>query len=192
MKLAILLLAALPATGQLRVTAQTLSAPTTRAMFGALPRQVTAASVQACNQTSEALTVPLARIVQQVRLTDGWSILPRDAALVIVSQAQGRGKWATAFRYVGAATGTVSTLSTLQIIKPNTTIGSWIIIATAIVGVASSQFSQAATTHNLLAVSSEALPDPLQLPALGCASGITLVERVEGARAVDFPMTLGK
>ena len=190
MKPFILLLAALPCYGQLRITAQTLSAPTTRAMFGPLPNQVTAASVQACNQSSEAVTVPLARLVQQVRLTDGLTILPRDAALVVVAQSQGRGKWATAGRYIGATTGTVSVLSTLQIIKANNAIGASIIFATAIAGVAAQQFGAAAATHNLLAVSSEALPDPLQLPPAGCATGITLVESVPGSRSVDFSMPL--
>jgi hypothetical protein len=174
------------AQSDVRVTAQTLSQSTTRAMFGRLPKAVTAASVQTCNQTPNALTVPLERLVQQVKLTNGLTILPRDAALVVVSQAQGSGRTATALRYLGAGASTVGVLTALQVIKPGTGWGAAVVLWTTVAGVIGQQYAGAATTHNLLAISSEALPDPLLLAPAGCVSGIALVESDPSAKSLDI------
>jgi hypothetical protein len=161
-------------------------------MFGRLPKQISAAAVQTCNQTGDALTVPLARLMQEVRVTQGITVLPRDASLVVIAQAQGQSRWNTAIRWIGAASGTVSTLSVLGIIKPNTLIGSWIIFGTAIIAVAGQQANSAHSTHSLLAITSESLPDPLQLPAAGCATGIVLVEHDSTQKNIDLSLNVPK
>lgn len=175
-------------TPDLRVTAQTLSGKTTSAMFGRLPKAVTAAAVQVCSNLPTALTIPQARIVQQVKAANGYTILPKDSAIVVIAESQGKTKLNTSLR-VGLTAVELAAIasgwSSLSVTIKNTLTSAALSGASAL-----NVFSQELPTHTYLTFASEMLPDPIVLPPGGCSSGFSLVESNSDSKAVDFPMTL--
>jgi hypothetical protein len=172
---------------QIHVTADLLSPQTTTAMFGKLPKPYSAASVSVCNQTNTPQTIALALAAQQTRLA-GIVLLPRDAALSVIAAAQGSSKGSkilrasiTAVQLAAIAAGWSTLSSTL---KDSLT-------SAALAG--SSAISILRTnipTHTFLVFTNEALPDPLQLAALGCATGTVIVETTTTASQVDATVIL--
>jgi hypothetical protein len=172
---------------QIHVTADLLSAQTTTAMFGKLPKPYSAASVSVCNQTNTPQTIALALAAQQTRLS-GIVMLPRDAALSVIAAAQGSSKGSrilrgsiTAVQLAAIAAGW-STLSTTM----KDTLTSAALAGSSAVSI----FSTNIPTHTYLVFTNEALPDPLQLAALGCATGTVIVETTTSASQVDATVTL--
>ena len=197
MKLALLsVFLALPALAQtpdqktpdLRITAQALSGQTTSAMFGRLPKSVTAAAVQVCSNLATAVTVPQARVVQQVKSTNGYTILPKDSAIVVIAESQGKSRLSTGLRVgvtvvelAAIASGWSSLSSTIK-----NTLESGALSGASALNV----FSQQIPTHAYLTFASEMLPDPIVLPPGGCSAGFALVEANAGAKSIDFVMML--
>lgn len=181
MKLILIYFLALTAAAQdvpdaLHVTAELLLKPTTKAMFGQLPKAYGAASVGICNDTDTTQTVPLMRVAQQIRIVNGPTLLPKDVAIAVIAAAQGKSFWNTALRVsvaavsLAAIAGGWSGLNTTWkgILTDGSLTGNQLI---AVIG-------SAIPTHVLLSLSQESLPDPLQLSPRGCVSGIVLVENV--------------
>jgi hypothetical protein len=167
---------------QIHVTADLLSPQTTAAMFGKLPKPYTAATVTVCNQTNAPLTIPLALAAQQTRLS-GVVLLPRDAALSVIAAAQGSSTGSrilragiTAIQLAAIAAG----WSTLSSTVKNTLTSSALAGSSAV-----SILSTTIPTHTYLVLANEALPDPMQLAAVGCATGTVIVETPTGTTKVD-------
>lgn len=167
---------------QFHVTADLLSQPTTFAMFGRLPKPYSAASVSVCNQTNVPVTMALALAAQQTRLS-GVVLLPRDAALSVIAAAQGSSVGSkllragiTAVQLAAIAAG----WSSLGSAAKNTLTSAALAGSSAV-----SILSSTIPTHTYLVFTNEALSDPLQLPALGCATGTVIVETTSSAMKVD-------
>lgn len=173
----------------LRITASTLSATTTKAMFGKLPKAYQSAAVGICNQSNAALTVPQMRVAQQVKLTNGMVVLPRDVAITVIAAAQGSTTGAKIFRTSVAAIELAAIASSWAGISESikATFSNLALAG----GAALPVFSTAIPTHTYLTFDHEALPDPLNLSALGCAAGIAIVENA-GSKNFDFTMELPK
>lgn len=175
------LLFAVAAYAQVTVSADLLSPQTTAAMFGRLPKQYAAAGVSICNDSTSLINMPLARAAQQVRAT-GIVLLPRDAALSVIAAAQGSSLTSRVFRggvavvqLTAIAAGWSGLSSTVKgILSSASGVG------TAALGIASTQIP----THTLLTFANEVLPDPVQLPVAGCASGIVIVELMKDQSVV--------
>lgn len=160
--------------GQIQVTADLLSIQTTTSMFGRLPKTYNAAAVSVCNQGSTPITIPLALAAQQVRPT-GYIMLPKDAALSVIAAAQGSSVGSKVLRG-GIAAVQIAAIaagwSTLSVTVKNT------VTSAALAG--ASVVSVLGTTipsHTYLTFDHESLPDPMQLAALGCVSGVVVVEK---------------
>jgi hypothetical protein len=172
---------------QFRVTADLLSPQTTAAMFGKLPSRYSAANVSVCNQTNAPLTMALSLAAQQTRLS-GIVLLPRDAALTVIAAAQGSSTGTrilrlgiTAVQMAAIAAG----WSGLTTAMKNT------LTSAALAGSSTlSVMSTTIPTHTYLVFTNEALPDPLTMPALGCAAGTVIVEPATGATRVDAIVSL--
>lgn len=198
MKLAVALLFAMTLQAQdLRVTAQLLHGAA-EAMFGKLPKTIAAAQVQVCSNAPAQVTVPLARLTQQVRLTNGATVLMGDAALAVVASAQGSSPLQTTLRVAAGVDAGVKGLVIVGAVQPNTSWGAAMTMADGLIQLSSAIIGGVATGHQLLSIGREMLPDPLNLPALGCANGYAIVEfptAVKNKAAVppiDFSMTLPK
>lgn len=172
---------------QIHVTADLLSPQTTAAMFGKLPKPYSAASVSVCNQTNTPQTIALALAAQQTRLS-GVVMLPRDAALSVIAAAQGSSKGSkilrgsiTAVQLAAIAAGWSTLTATMK-----DTLTSAALAGSSAVSILSTNIP----THTYLVFTNEALPDPLQLAALGCASGTVIVETTTTASQVDATVTL--
>lgn len=156
-------------------------------MFGRLPKPVTAAAVQVCSNSTTPLSVPQARVIQQVRaISGGYTILPKDAAIMVVAAAQGGSALKTALR-IGAGITEIAAIaagwSGLSVTIKGT------LTATALSGSAGiNVLASAIPTHTLLTIASEMLHDPLMLPSLGCESGYALVEADKASDTIDFSM----
>jgi hypothetical protein len=172
---------------QIHVTADLLSPQTTTAMFGKLPKTYSAASVSVCNQTNKPQTIALALAAQQTRLS-GIVLLPRDAALSVIASSQGSSKSSRILRgsiaavQLAAIAAGWSTLSTTM----KDTLTSAALAGSSAVSILSTSIP----THTYLVFTNEALPDPLQLSALGCATGTVIVETTTSASQVDATVSL--
>jgi hypothetical protein len=172
---------------QIHVTADLLSPSTTAAMFGKLPKPYSAANVSVCNQTNAPLTIALALAAQQTRLS-GVVMLPRDAALSVIAAAQGS---ATGSRILRASITAVQLAaiaagwSTLSSAFKNALTSAALAGSSAV-----SILSTTIPTHTYLVFTNEALPDPLQLAAFGCATGTIIVETATGTTKVDAVVSL--
>jgi hypothetical protein len=181
------ILAASVSAQQIHVTADLLSPQTTTAMFGKLPATYHAANVVACNQTNSPLTIPLALAAQQTRLS-GVVLLPQDAALSVISGAQ------------GSSTSSKVVRGGLAVVQLAAIAAGWSTLSStykALLTSASLSGSSAISvlaftipTHTYLILQHEALPDPLQLAALGCATGTVIVESTTSNAKVDTTITL--
>jgi len=172
---------------QIHVTADLLSPQTTAAMFGKLPKSYNAANVSVCNQTNAPLTVALALAAQQTRLS-GVVMLPRDAALSVIAAAQGSSTGSKILRggiTVVQLAAIGAGWSTLSSAMKNTLTSAALAGSSAV-----SILSTTIPTHTYLVFTNEALPDPLQLSALGCATGTVIVETTTGNTAVDAMVNL--
>lgn len=182
----ILLAVSVGAPAQIRVTADLLSPQTTAAMFSKLPKPYSAASVAVCNQAASPVTIPLALAAQQVRLS-GVVMLPKDAALSVIAAAQGSTAWNKALRggiaavQIGAIAAGWSSLSATV---KNTLTSAALAGSSAI-----SVLSTTIPTHSFASLLNESLPDPLQLSALGCSTGIVLVEATT-TRGIDSTVAI--
>lgn len=172
----------------LHISAQTLSTATTKSMFGRLPKAVTAAAVQICNETAVPQTVALGRISQQAKLSNGMTLLPRDAALSVIAASQGGTIGQRIFRGAVAATELAAIATGLSAVS--LTVKAVLTSAAIAGGQTIAVLSQAIPTHTYLTFDHESLPDPLQVPATQCASGIVLVESDSTAKSLDFSMPL--
>lgn len=177
-----------PLEGQkIHVTADLLSPRTTAAMFGRLPKPYSAASVSVCNQTNVPLTIALALAAQQTRLSN-VVMLPRDAALSVIAAAQGSSIGSKLLR------GTVTAVQLAAIAAGWSTLSSTMkntLTSAALAGASGvSILSTTIPTHTYLVFTNEALPDPLQLAALGCATGTVIVENTTGTPKVDAMTSL--
>jgi hypothetical protein len=184
------LLSVLPApleAQQIHVTADLLSPQTTTAMFGRLPKPYSAASVSVCNQTNTPVTIALALAAQQTRLS-GVVMLPRDAALSVIAAAQGSSIGSRLLR------GTVTAVQLAAIAAGWSTLSSTMkntLTSAALAGASGvSILSTTIPTHTYLVFTNEALPDPLQLAALGCATGTIIVETTTSTTKVDAMTSL--
>ncbi len=172
---------------QIHVTADLLSPQTTAAMFGRLPKIYSAANVSVCNQTNDPLTVALALAAQQTRLK-GIVMLPRDAALSVIAAAQGSSAGNKLLRggitivQMAAIAAGWSGLSTTM----KNTLTSGALAGSSAVSILNTTIP----THTYLVFANEALPDPLQLAALGCATGTVIVETGTGPSSVDVQVNL--
>lgn len=174
----------------LRITADLLSTKTTHTMFGRLPKEYSAASVGICNDTQAAQTVPLSRIAQQVRIASGPTLLPKDAALAVIAAAQGGSPAAIALRIGMAAVGFAAlgaswsgaTESLKNVLTSSAIVG----------GGAIGILGTTIPTHTYLTFDHEAIQDPVQLSAMGCVSGIVIVEKAAGSGRVDVSISLPK
>lgn len=172
---------------QIHVTADLLSAQTTAAMYGNLPKPYSAANVSVCNQGSVPLTVGLAFAAQQTRLS-GVVMLPRDAALSVIAAAQGSAKGSRVLR------GGIAAVQLAAIAAGWSTMGAALkdtLTSAALAGSSAlSVLSTTIPTHTYLVFTNESLPDPLQLASFGCATGTVIVESATGAGRVDSTFTL--
>jgi hypothetical protein len=115
-------------------------------------------------------------------------MLPRDAALSVISAAQGSSKGSrilrggiTAVQMAAIAAG----WSTLSATMKGT------LTSAALAGSSGiSILSTTIPTHTYLVFTNEALPDPLQLAALGCSSGTVIAETSTATTNVDSMITL--
>jgi hypothetical protein len=199
MKRILLFLAALaPAYAQdLRVTAQLLHGAS-QAMFGKLPKNVRAAQVQVCSNSPSQMTVPTARIVQQVHLANGATVLIGDAAIAVIASAQGASPVQVALRSAAAVSGGIKGLVLVGAIQPNTEWGSALTMADGLMQIGAAIVGTAATGHQLLSIGREMLPDPLSLAPLGCATGYAILEvpsalkkgKTPEPSSIDFSMTI--
>lgn len=171
-----------------RITAQLLSAPTTSAMFGRLPKSVTAAAVQVCSNLSEPLTIPQSKLVQQFRATNGYTILPKNTAAVVVDAAQGRSALATTLRigitvvqFASIAAGWSNLNETIK-----GTLNSSSVVGASALNVLATNLP----SHSHLTFASEMLADPVVLTPLGCGSGLVLVEFDPKSKSIDFGMPI--
>lgn len=171
-----------------RVTAQTLSAPTTTAMFGRLPKGVLAVAVQVCSSVSESLVIPQARIIQQIKMTNSYTILPKNAAATVVDAAQGRSPLQTGIRtgftvveLAAIASGWSGMGETVKGVLNSTALA-----GTSVINVLATNVP----SHAHLTFAAEMLPDPLNLAPLGCASGLALAENDIKAKSLDFGMPI--
>jgi hypothetical protein len=164
-----------------------LSPQTTAAMFGKLPKRYSAANVSVCNQTNTPVTIALPLAAQQTRLS-GIVMLPRDAALSVIASAQGSstgnrilriGITAVQMAAIGAGWSTLS--STVK-----DTLTSAALAGSSTVSVLSTTIP----THTYLVFTNEALPDPMALAALGCATGTVIVETATGTANVNALVSL--
>ncbi len=178
-----------PETG-LRITAQTLSKNTSQAVFGPLPKAVSSAAVQVCNQTSGAITVPQERIIQQVKMSQGVTLLPQSAAIAVVSDQTGKSTWNTSKRYGTAIENSIADLVTMGVIHANAVWGAALVSAASVFGVGVKNFDPAVYTHTYITLASAMLPNPIQLQPLGCAAGYALLEGDPAAKTFDFSMPL--
>jgi hypothetical protein len=172
---------------QIHVTADLLSPQTTAAMFGKLPKPYSAASVSVCNQTNTPQTIALALAAQQTRLS-GVVMLPRDAAISVIAAAQGSSRGnrvlrasITLVQLAAIAAGWSTLTSTVK-----DTLTSAALAGSSAVSILSTTIP----THTYLVLTNEALPDPLQLAALGCSTGTVIVETTTGASQVDATVSL--
>jgi len=143
--------------------------------------------VSVCNQAGAPLTIPLALAAQQTRLS-GVVMLPRDAALSVIAAAQGSSVGSRLLR------GTVTVVQLAAIAAGWSTLSSTMkgtLTSAALAGASAvSILSTTIPTHTYLVFTNEALPDPLQLSALGCATGTVIVEKTTGTSQVDTLTTL--
>lgn len=185
--IAVVLLSASLEAQQIHVTADLLSPQTTTAMFGKLPSPYSAASVSVCNQTNTPVTVALALAAQQTRMS-GVVMLPRDAALSVIAAAQGSSIGSKLLR------GAVTAVQLAAIAAGWSTLSSTVkgtLTSAALAGASGvSILSTTIPTHTYLVFTNEALPDPLQLSALGCATGTIIVETTTGTTKVDAMTSL--
>ena len=190
MRTALLILFAVPLCAQdLHVTAETLSAPTVKSMFGPLNARYGAAKVTVCSAASVNASVPLALIGQQPgALPAGITVLPPVAALQVIGQAQGSTKTAKGFRIgiafiegAAVATSLSGVSATLKAALTNTALlgGQLIPIISA-----------ATTTQSLVSYAQVALADPLQIIPGGCASGLVLYESNPAAVRAAFSLAV--
>lgn len=172
----------------LRLTAQTLSKSTTTAMFGRLPKGILAVSVQVCSNSADPATIPIARIIQQVKLASTYTILPKDAAASVVDAAHGSSPLGISLRIgftvveLAAIAAGWSGLS--ETVKG--TLNSAAIAGSSVINVLQTNVP----SHTNLTFANEMLSDPLSLPALGCATGMAMVEADAKAKAIDFSMPI--
>lgn len=174
-----------------RVTAQTLSPKTSSAMFGRLPKSISVVSVQVCSDSSSALIVPLARVLQQVIATHGYTILPKDAASVVIAAAQARSPLQRVIRIASGVDAGVQGLIVAKLIATNTVWGSVLITAGNILQIDTPIALQTIPATTYLTFADEMLPDPMVLAALGCQSGYALAEvNTPSVKRVDFEMPM--
>jgi hypothetical protein len=175
----------------LRVTASPLSTADVSALFGPLNKTYGGARVDVCYSGSDARSIPLAVVRQQLKLTNGIVILSNVEALTVISKAQSSTKKAIALRVglgiveLGAIASTFSQLSST--IK-NT------LAASALAGGETLGVIQTTTTaYAMVSYSAVALPETLNFStAQQCVpQGIQLTEMVPGG-GIDFTMTLPK
>lgn len=188
MKLAIFLLALPLCAQQLHVTADLLSRQTTTAIFGKLPKAYAAASIRVCTTSPAPVTVPLGAVEQYVQ-RPGFTLLPLDAAVLVVAAAQGNSGWGKAKRYGLTAVelaALAATWSRASVSLKDTLDSSALAGAGAI-----SVLSSTIPTHTFLTLSNESLSDPLQLAAGGCSkSAILIVESDSKTPSLDINFSL--
>lgn len=188
-----LLLVALPALGQtvpsLRITATSMGADQVHAMFGPLKAEYGAARVDICSSDSVAVTIPLARIRQQLMSTHHVALLSSAEALQVIASAQANTKKAKILRggvaavQLAAIAGGWSGLSVTWKAGLN---------AAALVGAQSlGVLNAAATPTAMVAYSAVALPETLSFLPLGCLpnSGIQMTDNAPVGH-VDFTMPI--
>lgn len=178
MKLAILILAALPLCAQqsvtLHVSGQIQSAKTSAVNFGRLRKGLRAADWTVTSNSTVALKIPIARILQEIHSVPGISILSRISSTSAVEDAQGR-SLVGAIGRIGM--GGIGTLATCEGIKLCGTGGSW---GTAVFGAEIGALLiqgvlPTLPTHALQSITAM-LPDPVVLDPFGTASGMIIVE----------------
>jgi hypothetical protein len=115
-------------------------------------------------------------------------MLPRDAALSVIASAQGSSRGNKVLR------GAITAVQLAAIAAGWSTLGPTVkdTLTSAALGGSSaiSILSTTIPTHTYLVFTNEALPDPLQLAALGCATGTVIVETTTAASKVDAIATL--
>ena len=174
----------------IRVTAQTLSKQTAAAMFGRLPKPITVASVQVCSESQNQLAIPQALIIQQMKSTNNYTLLPKDAAVSVVAQAQGRSPVQIGLRAAIGLDAGVQGLALAKLITPNTPIGAGLIMLGNVLQIATPIAAGTIPSHTFLTFATEMLPDPMVLAPLGCAAGYALVEAGSTSKSADFGMTI--
>lgn len=177
-------------TADLRVTAQILRG-SAEAMFGKLPKAIRVAQVQVCSNRADPVTLPLARIVQQVKLSNGATVLTGDAALAVVAAAQGSSPLQIGLRTASAVGAGIKSLAVLGVIQPNTSWGAALTMTSDLLELGRAIAGTSASSHQLLSIGKEMLPDPLSIAALGCAQpGIAIVEVPTKSKKSDIPSSI--
>jgi hypothetical protein len=173
----------------LHITGELLSQQDARALFGPLSSQYGVAATTVCSTSSANLTVPLGIIRQQLKLTNGLTVLPPVVALQVIAQAQGNTKRSKIIR------GSIAAVELAAIASGWAGLSSAWKSSLNSVALAGSQslpvLIGATTSAALISYASAVMPDPLQLNGLSCVSGLVLTETVKPGSA-DFVMPIPK
>lgn len=170
--------AALPLCAQqtvsLRVTGKVESVQTTRSDFGKLRKGLREANWIVTSNSPVPAKVPLAAIVQQIKVVQGISILMPHSSAAAVQDAQGRNPLNTIAR---VGTGLIGGLASCEGIHVCGAGGSWpnIILGAELGGLLIQSVLPTLPTHALQSITSM-MPDPLAFDAFGTMSGAIIVE----------------
>lgn len=185
MKPLALALLALTANAQdLRISASTLTPDAVHALFGPLRKQYGAARVDICSSSPAAATVPLAKIRQQLKLTNNINVLSTIEAMQVIAMAQASTKKAKVLRYGVAAVEIAAFTAGLSGIGLAWKTG---LNDGAIFGAQSlSIFSVASTPAALITYTTVALPETLTFLPNGCIPQAIQLTDSTAAQRVDF------
>jgi hypothetical protein len=163
----------------LHITASTLSPADVHALFGPLRKNYGAARVDICSSSPDAVTIPLGKIRQQVKLTNGVAILSNTEALSVIARAQSTTKVAIGLRYGLAAVQLAAIASTWSGLSA--TIKNTLTSSAVAGGGLLTVVGNAATVNSMVSYSSVALPETLQILPQGCAP--TAIELLEFSKS---------
>lgn len=175
----------------LRITASLMSSSDVSALFGPLKSQYGGARVDICYKGTDARSIPLAMVRQQLKVTNNIVVLSNVEALTVIAKAQASTKKAVALR-IGVGVVQIASLASAWSGLSSTiknTLNASAISGMEAVGV----ISGVATTTAMVSYSAVALPETLNFSSaqLCVPQAIQLIETIKGSSGnIDFSISL--